>query len=100
MMAERISIIILNILLPPVAVLLLTGPGIDFLINCVFFLLAVIPSHIHGMYISFTYYHRRSKVLKGKLPGKHRGGISSERVQRGGASKEELQAIAASLNAR
>jgi hypothetical protein len=34
----------------------------DCLLNCCFFVLAVIPSHIHGFWISCTYFHRRSKV--------------------------------------
>ena len=97
---SRIFILILNIFLPPLAVLFLCGPGTDFLINCVFFLLAIIPSHIHGMYISFTYFNRRRKVRNGRLPGKPRGGIYSHNVQNGGASKQELQEIAATKSVR
>ncbi len=53
---------IINILMPPLAVLVLCGADWDFALNCVLFLLAVIPSHIHGFYITMTYFHRRHKV--------------------------------------
>ena len=45
----RLSLTLINIVFPPLAVLILAGPGYDCLISCVFFLLAVIPSHIHGI---------------------------------------------------
>jgi uncharacterized membrane protein YqaE (UPF0057 family) len=92
-MLAQIFIFILNILFPPLAVLLVAGPGMDFMLNCIFFLLAVIPSHIHGMYVTWTYWSRKRKVSKGKLPGKRRGGIYSEKVQMGGASKGQLRDI-------
>ena len=92
-MLSRIFIFILNILLPPLAVLLVTGPGMDFMLNCVFFLLAIIPSHIHGMYVTWTYFSRKRKVANGRLPGKRRGGIYSDKVQNGGASKAKLKEI-------
>jgi uncharacterized membrane protein YqaE (UPF0057 family) len=93
-MSTRLLILTLNILFPPLAVLLLCGPGMDFMLNCVFFLLAIIPSHIHGMYISLTYFNRTRKVRNGKLPGKWRGAIYSKKVQNGGASDAELEQIA------
>ncbi|KAH7305575.1 hypothetical protein B0I35DRAFT_444050 [Stachybotrys elegans] len=99
-MLSRILLFLLNILMPPVAVLLLCGPGIDFAINCIFFLLAIIPSHIHGMYVSFTYFNRRRKVRNGRLPGKPRGGIYSQNVQNGGASNQQLREMAAAQAAR
>lgn len=34
----------------------------DCMINCILFLCGVIPSHLHGFYISCTYFHRRKKV--------------------------------------
>lgn len=58
----RILVTSLNILFPPLAVMLIAGPEHDCLINCLIFLLAVIPSHIHGFYISCVYFHRRRKV--------------------------------------
>ena len=60
--AYRIVILTLNILFPPLAVLILCGVGWDFALNCVLLLLAVLPSHIHGFVISMTYFHRRHKV--------------------------------------
>lgn len=58
----RIALTILNIFFPPLAVAILCGFGADFMVNCLWFLLAVIPSHIHGFWISRTYFHRRRKV--------------------------------------
>lgn len=55
---------IVNILFPPAAVYALCGIGLDLALNCVFFILAIIPSHIHGFYITCTYFHRRRKVRK------------------------------------
>lgn len=61
-LAYRIVLTIINIFFPPLAVMMLTGAGYDTMVNCFLFLLAVIPSHIHGFYISCTYFHRRHKV--------------------------------------
>lgn len=58
----RVFLTIVNIFFPPVAVLMVCGASQDFIINCGLFLLAVIPSHIHGFYITCVYFHRRSKV--------------------------------------
>ncbi|KAK7530262.1 uncharacterized protein J3D65DRAFT_534964, partial [Phyllosticta citribraziliensis] len=58
----RLTITLINILFPPLAVILLTGFGMDTLINCLLFLAAVLPSHIHGFYISCTYFARRRRV--------------------------------------
>lgn len=44
----RLYLTLINIIFPPLTVLFLTGFGFDCLISCIFFLLAVIPSHIHG----------------------------------------------------
>lgn len=60
----RVFITALNILFPPLAVLLIAGPGYDCVMNCLLFLLAILPSHIHGFYISCVYFHRKSKVLR------------------------------------
>lgn len=58
-MLTRLLLTLTNIFFPPLAVLLLTGPYTDTLLNCIFFLLGVLPSHIHGFYISCTYFHRK-----------------------------------------
>lgn len=61
-LTHRITITTLNILLPPLAVLLICGPGWDIALNCILFICAVVPSHIHGVYLSIVYFHRRHKV--------------------------------------
>jgi uncharacterized membrane protein YqaE (UPF0057 family) len=58
----RILIMTVNIFFPPLAVAMLTGMGMDTALNCLFFLLAVIPSHVHGFYISWVYFSRRRRV--------------------------------------
>jgi uncharacterized membrane protein YqaE (UPF0057 family) len=90
-MFKRFVICICNIIFPPFAVLLLTGLNQDVIFNCVLFLLAVIPSHIHGFYISLTYFNRKRKVRKGVYPGKPHGMIWSDKVNNGGASRREMQ---------
>ena len=80
-------------LVPPLGVLLLCGPEMDMIINCILFLLAIIPSHVHAFYISMTYFHRKRKVRKGKYPGPRRAGIYSEKVQNGGASSSEVRRL-------
>jgi len=79
--------------------------------NCLLFLLAVIPSHIHGFYISWTYFFRRRKVLlevalgsrghkltsiqakKGKYPGGPKPFIYSQKVVNGGLSNAEVKEL-------
>jgi uncharacterized membrane protein YqaE (UPF0057 family) len=90
---KRLAITIVNIFFPPLAVYLLCGLGEDFLLNCLLFLLAVLPSHIHAFYISFIYFHRKRKIRKGVYPGEHPRGIYSERVQYGGANKSEIKKL-------
>jgi|SRR6186713_2626339 len=90
MVVKRVTITILNIVFPPLAVFLLCGFGRDLLINSILFLLAVIPAHIHGFYISFVYFSRKRKVRKGVYPGPPRALIYSEKVQNGGATKREV----------
>lgn len=58
----RVYITLINIFFPPLAVAMLCGWHYDCILNCILFILAVIPSHIHGFYISCTYFHRRGKV--------------------------------------
>ncbi|KAL9094787.1 MAG: hypothetical protein Q9165_003058 [Trypethelium subeluteriae] len=85
----RICLTIINIFFPPLTVLILTGAGTDTLLNCIFFLLAVIPSHIHGFYLSCTYFHRRKKVRQGRWPGGPKYLIASPIVLNGGATDAE-----------
>ena len=60
----RLSLTVINIFFPPLAVLIITGPGLDVIVNCLLFLLAVLPSHIHGFYLSWTYFSRIRKVAQ------------------------------------
>ena len=92
-MFKRLGLWLINIFFPPLSVLLLCGPDADFAINCALFICAVIPSHIHCFYISFTYFGRKKKVRKGKYPGDWRGMIYSEKVQYGGATKQEYKQL-------
>lgn len=50
----RILLMMVNIFFPPLAVMMITGLGVDTLVNSLLFLCAVIPSHIHGFYIRFV----------------------------------------------
>ncbi|ETN37545.1 uncharacterized protein HMPREF1541_07167 [Cyphellophora europaea CBS 101466] len=90
---KRLVIMMMNILFPPIAVAMITGVGMDTLVNSVLFLLAVIPSHIHGFYISWVYFNRKRKVRKGIYPGDKASGISSDRVNNGGATRREIQKL-------
>ncbi|OAP64063.1 hypothetical protein AYL99_00035 [Fonsecaea erecta] len=90
---KRLVITTLNILFPPLAVMLITGPNEDFIFNCVMFILAIIPSHIHGFYISLTYFNRKRKVRKGVYPGKPKHLIWSDRVNNGGATRREMERL-------
>ena len=92
-MFKRFVIMICNILFPPIAVAMLTGMNEDLIFNCVLFLLAVIPSHVHGFYISLTYFNRKRKVRKGVYPGKPRRMIYSSKVNNGGASRREMDIL-------
>ena len=94
-MLTRLCLTLVNLFFPPLAVLLLTGPYTDTLISCLLFIAGVIPSHIHGFYLSCTYYHRKSRVRKGKYPGGPKAGIFDEKVWRGGASRERVQELRA-----
>ncbi|KAK4503625.1 hypothetical protein PRZ48_004540 [Zasmidium cellare] len=90
---DRLILLIVNLLFPPAAVYALCGLGLDLALNCVFFVLAIIPSHIHGFYITCTYFHRRRKVKKGRYPGGEKAMIFSENVANGGASNDEVEEI-------
>ncbi|KAL9621377.1 MAG: hypothetical protein Q9160_004137 [Pyrenula sp. 1 TL-2023] len=92
-MMKRFGLMLINIVFPPLGILLLCGPESDMIINCVLFILAVIPSHIHAFYISMTYFHRKSKVRKGQWPGPWKSFIYSEKVQNGGASASQVRKL-------
>ncbi|KAK5132173.1 hypothetical protein LTR08_000330 [Meristemomyces frigidus] len=89
----RICLTVINIFFPPLAVAMLCGLDHDCLVNCFLFLLAVIPAHVHGFYISCTYFHRRHKVKKGRWPGGAKSMIRSRNVINGGASNAEVDAL-------
>ncbi|KAF4312919.1 hypothetical protein GTA08_BOTSDO00600 [Botryosphaeria dothidea] len=89
----RVFITLTNIFFPPLAVIFLTGFGVDTLINAFLFLAAIIPSHIHGFYLSCTYFHRRRKVRKGRYPGGPKPLIYSENILFGGARWDEVQQL-------
>lgn len=92
-MFKRLVICVLNIIFPPLAVCMITGLNEDVIFNSLLFLLAIIPSHIHGFYISLTYFNRKRKVRKGIYPGTPRRMIYSEKVQNGGASRREMERL-------
>lgn len=73
--------------------MLLAGPQTDMLINCLLFLCAVIPAHIHGFYISWVYFSRKKKVRRGLYPGGYKTFIYSERILNGGASNREVDRL-------
>lgn len=92
MVVKRATVATCNVLFPPLAVWMLTGEaGEDLLINSCLFLLAVIPSHIHGFYLSWTYFNRKRKIRRGEYPGGRRPMIYSSKVQNGGASPKEIR---------
>ncbi|KAJ8060497.1 hypothetical protein OCU04_010819 [Sclerotinia nivalis] len=69
------------------------GIGADCLLNTILFILGVILGHIHGFYITCTYFSRRKKVRKGQYPGGPKMGIYSERVWYGGASAKRVDEL-------
>jgi len=91
MVLKRLTVTAINILFPPLAVYLMCGPGHDLFINSMLFLLAIIPSHVHCFYLSWTYFNRKRKARKGVYPGGPRPMIYSNKVQNGGASRREIR---------
>lgn len=73
--------------------MLVAGVGMDALINTLWFLCGVIPGHVHGFYVTWTYFSRRRKVLKGKYPGGPKAFIYSSRVTNGDASDERVRQL-------
>lgn len=93
-LAKRIVIACFNILFPPAAVGALTGwTSKDTLVNSFLFLLAVFPSHIHGFFISWTYFNRKRKARSGQFPGKEKHFVYSEKVQTGGVGWSEYERL-------
>jgi len=90
---ERVMVFLINIFCPPLSVMLVAGVGPDCLINTLFFLAGVLPGHLHGFYITCTYFYRKRKVCKGRYPGGRKAGIHSERVWNGGASNARVQEL-------
>jgi Proteolipid membrane potential modulator len=73
--------------------MIVAGPGMDCIINTLFFIAGVIPGHIHGFYITWTYFHRKRKVRKGRYPGGRKAGIWSQQVWNGGASNRHVREL-------
>ena len=93
-LAKQIIVCIFNLIFPPFAVGTLTGwTSRDTILNCLLFLCAVIPAHIHGFMISMTYFNRKRKVRKNKFPGKAPSYTRSEKVVTGGAGWERYEML-------
>lgn len=92
---KRLIISFCNVFFPPLAVALLTGwTSHETFLNSVLFLLAVIPSHIHGFYVGIVYFTRKRRVRQGKWPGlPQKAGIRSEKVLTGGAGWKGAEAL-------
>jgi len=63
----------------------------DCIINTLLFIAGVLPGHIHAFYVTCTYFHRKSKVNKGRYPGGRKAGIYSENVWNGDASNAKVR---------
>jgi len=90
---ERLTVFLINIFCPPLSVLLVAGAGPDCLINTLLFVAGVLPAHIHGFYITCTYFRRKRKVRKGRYPGGRKAGIHSQKVWNGGASNARVREL-------
>lgn len=73
--------------------MLVAGVGMDALVNTLWFLCGVIPGHVHGFYITWTYFSRKKKVRKGRYPGGPKPFIYSKRVINGDASDERVRQL-------
>lgn len=99
----RLSLMFLNVFFPPLSVLIMCGADMTFVVNVLLWLCAIIPSHVHGFYVSCVYFHRRRKVSrkrpsralprlqkqvrKGRYPGGSKALIYSDHVLNGGANQ-------------
>jgi uncharacterized membrane protein YqaE (UPF0057 family) len=90
----RVSITILNIFFPPLAVGLLDNFSTDCLVNSILFVCGVLPSHVHGFYISCVYFSRRHKVRRGIYPGGYKAFIYTDTILNGGVSNAEVRRLA------
>lgn len=90
----RISITLLNIFFPPLAVGLLDKFSTDCLVNSILFVCGVLPSHIHGFYVSCVYFSRRHKARRGVYPGGNKPFIYTDTILNGGASNAEVRRLA------
>lgn len=100
MIFERSMVFLINIFCPPISVMLVAGPGMDCILNAIFFIAGVIPGHIHGFYITCTYFHRKRKVKKGRYPGGRKIFIFSEQVWNGGASNQHVKELLVAQKSR
>jgi hypothetical protein len=80
--------------------MLVAGPGMDCILNAIFFIAGIIPGHIHGFYITCTYFHRKRKVKKGRYPGGRKTFIFSEQVWNGGASNQHVKELQVAQKSR
>jgi hypothetical protein len=71
--------------------MMLTGLGHDTVLNSILFIAGVLPSHVHGFYITCTYFHRRKRARKGLYPGGRRAMIYSKDTLNGGLSSAETE---------
>lgn len=80
--------------------MLVAGVGADVLINTLLLLCGVIPGHIHGLYVTWTYFSRKRKVRRGRWPGGLKPLIYSRRVVNGDASEETVRRLLKAEQAR
>lgn len=73
--------------------MLVAGVGMDALVNTLWFLCGVIPGHVHGFYVTWTYFSRKKKVRRGRYPGGPKPFIYSRRVINGDASDERVRQL-------
>lgn len=67
----QIIVAILSLFIPPAAVWLCEGFGIDFWINVVLCILGWIPGSIHSIYIWFVWVERKWKTHHGESVTEH-----------------------------
>lgn len=79
--------------MPPLSVMLVAGVGMDALINTLWFLCGVVPGHVHGFYVTWTYFSRKRKVRRGRWPGGPKPFIYSRRVVNGDAGDDEVRRL-------
>lgn len=73
--------------------MLVAGLGMDALVNTLWFLCGVVPGHVHGFYVTWTYFSRKKKVRNGRYPGGPKPFIYSRRVVNGDASDERVRQL-------